>query len=177
MSGTGTPLTRPVVVALSGWLAFLAMVATMPWLSSDSVGNILGLGAVALVAAGWLLWRRSRPALWLSTVLGVLQALEATAYTGASLAGSAGAGQVLADGLGVLAGVLVVAGASTELRRRRQARATGKSSSRSVGGTRQERSSSSPAADSATDASTATRQTTARSRRASISRAGSRTSR
>ncbi len=177
MSRTGTPLTRPVVVALSGWLAFLAMVATMPWLSSDSVGNMLGLATVALVAAGWLLWRRSRPALWLSMVLGVLQTLEATAYLGAGLTGSAGVGLLLADGLGVLAGMLVVAGASTELRRRRQARAAGMSASTSGGGTRQVRSSSRPAAESAADASTATRQSTARSRRAAISRSGSSTSR
>lgn len=170
-------MTRPLSTALLGWLLFLATVAAMPAVSTDSTGNIVGLGLVAVLAGGWLAWRRSRPALWCSLVLGLLQAVEGTAYVVADLGDDAGPGLVAADVLGALAGVLICAGSWRELRRRRQARAAGTSSSVDEGGTRQARSSSSPATDSATAPASATPQSTARSRRAPTSRSGSSTSR
>ncbi len=115
------PLSRPASLAVAGWLGVVVFAGLMAVFGEDSLGNAMFFAVIGLTMAAWVGLRRSRPALWVSLVLGLLHVVEQVAYLVAD-APDAGAGLLTADAVGLVAGVLVVTGSARELRERRRQR-------------------------------------------------------
>jgi len=100
-----------------GWVTFLLMtVAVVLVRGADHVANMAVFAAIGVAMLIWVALRRSRAALIASLVLGLLHVAEQIAYL---LAGGTDSLEVGVDVLGLVSGLLLVAGASWELRRRR----------------------------------------------------------
>lgn len=107
----------PVRTVMLGWVTFLLMtVAVVLVRGADHVANMAVFAAIGVAMLIWVALRRSRAALIASLVLGLLHAAEQIAYL---LAGGTDSLEVGVDVLGLVSGLLLVAGASWELRRRR----------------------------------------------------------
>ncbi len=107
----------PVRTVMLGWVTFLLMtVAVVLVRGADHVANMAVFAAIGVAMLIWVALRRSRAALVASLVLGLLHVAEQIAYL---LAGGTDSLEVGVDVLGLVSGLLLVAGASWELRRRR----------------------------------------------------------
>ncbi|CAN5749772.1 hypothetical protein BH18ACT7_BH18ACT7_03990 [soil metagenome] len=107
----------PVRTVMLGWVTFLLMtVAVVLVRGADHVANMAVFAAIGVAMLIWVALRRGRAALIASLVLGLLHAAEQIAYL---LAGGTDSLEVGVDVLGLVSGLLLVAGASWELRRRR----------------------------------------------------------
>ncbi len=107
----------PVRTVMLGWVTFLLMtVAVVLVRGADHVANMAVFAAIGVAMLIWVALRRSRAALIASLVLGLLHVAEQIAYL---LAGGTDSLEVGVDVLGLVSGLLLVAGASWELRRRR----------------------------------------------------------
>ncbi len=116
-----SPLPRSVQLAVAGWLGVVVFAGLMAVVSTDSLGNALLFAVIGLVMAAWVGLRHSLSSLWVSLVLGLVQALEQTAYLVADAPDASG-GLLTADAAGLLAGVIVVIGSARALRERRRRR-------------------------------------------------------
>ncbi|MBA3249836.1 MAG: hypothetical protein H0T66_05900 [Geodermatophilaceae bacterium] len=107
----------PVRTVMLGWVTFLLMtVAVVLVRGADHVANMAVFAAIGVAMLIWVALRRGRAALIASLVLGLLHVAEQIAYL---LAGGTDSLEVGVDVLGLVSGLLLVAGASWELRRRR----------------------------------------------------------
>ena len=113
------PLTRPLAMAVTGWLLLVVFAGFMAVVGDDSAGNVALFAVLGLAMAAWVGLRSSRPALWVSLVLGLLQTVEQAAYLVADAGDGGAAAAVVGDVVGLLAGLLVVAGTGAALRARR----------------------------------------------------------
>lgn len=107
----------PVRTVMLGWVTFLLMtVAVVLVRGADHVANMAVFAAIGVAMLIWVALRRGRAALIASLVLGLLHVAEQIAYL---LAGGTDSLEVGVDVLGLVSGLLLVAGAGWELRRRR----------------------------------------------------------
>lgn len=110
-------------VVIAGWgLTFLFAVLFLTNGQDELLAAVL-YWLVAVIMATWVWRRRSRPALVVSLVLGLLHAIEQVAYIASDVNGNnAGAVTLVADIIGLIGGVLLVAGATAALSRRNRPR-------------------------------------------------------
>jgi hypothetical protein len=111
--------TGPALVVVAGWLLVIVF-GGLVLVGADEPGSAAIFAGVGLVMALWAGLRPGVAAFVVSLVLGLLHTAEQAAYFGSDLADSRPVTTVLADGIGLLGGVLVAVGAAMALLRRRR---------------------------------------------------------
>lgn len=113
-----TSLSRAQRLTVAGWLVtvvFALLVAVV----ADEPGTGAVLAVLALAMAAWVALRGSRPAFWVSAVLGALHTLEQAAYLGADATAHHSVETAASDAVGLAGGLLVLVGSAASLRSRR----------------------------------------------------------
>ena len=118
--GTGT--ARPLVVV--GWgMVVLVAVLMLAFRGAEELGSAIAFAVIALGMGGWAWLRWGRAAMIASLALGALWMLQFAAYTVADILGDEVEAEILAtDVIAVVAGALIVSGASRGLLRRARTR-------------------------------------------------------
>jgi hypothetical protein len=108
------PMTRPQRLAVAGWLVTVVFAGLVAVGADEPVTGAV-LATIALAMAAWVLLRGSRPAFWVSAVLGALHTLEQAGYLASDVA-DGHAGTAASDALGLAGGLLVLVGSVAGLR-------------------------------------------------------------
>lgn len=110
--------TRPTQVVITGWLLVVVFGVLVLVIAEEPKSAAFFVG-VGLVMAFWVARRPGVAAFVVSLVLGLLQTAEEITYLVYGLADSSPVTTTLADGVGLLGGLLVTGGAAVALLRRR----------------------------------------------------------
>ena len=107
------PENRHLRLILVGWAVFVVMsLLVIAVRGSDHVANMAVFIALAVAMAVWVARRRSKAAVVTSLVLGLLHTLQQSAYLVAGATGDdIDAAELAVDAVGLVSGLLIVAGA------------------------------------------------------------------
>jgi uncharacterized membrane protein len=113
----------PRRLALTGWaLVVLVAILMLVIRGREEAGPAVVFAVVAVAVGAWIWLRGSRPAWIVSLVLGALWLLQFVAYTIADLVSDDFSGSIfIIDLIAVVAGLAVIAGCVSGLRRRNAA--------------------------------------------------------
>jgi len=117
-----TSFDQAVRVVVAGWAVFLLMtVLVVAERGGDHLANMAVFAAIGAAMLAWVALRHSRASLVTSLVLGVLHTVEQIAYLVAGATADHPDGvQVAVDGVGLVSGLLLVAGSGAALSRLRK---------------------------------------------------------
>ncbi len=113
-----TDSERAVRLAVIGW-GLVIVYAGAVLVGPEGLKGASVFFAVAVILGAWVWLRRSRPALAVSLVVGVLFTVEQAAYVVGDTS-PLELGRLVADLIGLVAGVVVVTGSVLALRARRR---------------------------------------------------------
>jgi hypothetical protein len=111
--------TGPALLVVAGWLLVIVF-GGLVLVGADEPGSAAIFAGIGLVMALWVGRAPGVAAFAVSLVLGLLQTAEQATYTAFDLADARPMTTVLADGVGLLGGLLVTVGAVMALLRRRR---------------------------------------------------------
>ena len=111
--------TGPALVVVAGWLLVIVF-GGLVLVGADEPGSAAIFAGVGLVMALWVGRRPGVAAFVVSLVLGLLHTAEQAAYLGFDIADARPVTSALADGVGLLGGLLVTVGSVVALLRRRR---------------------------------------------------------